>query len=216
MNRSSLTLSISLVLVALLGGLVLVSALWFKNRPAAKNTETTTDQSADVGTPEGLPLVDGVIQEREYANSLQDEATGMRLVWTVDGDRIHMGLHSPGHGWLALGLAPDGPGMRGEDILMGYVIDGNVVLQDHYGDSPVSHARDVDAGGSEDVDEFAGSEDDNGTTLEWVRPVLTGDRLDKPLAPGEMFIQLAYAEQDDWSSYHGRSRNTLTVRFLDK
>jgi len=215
-NRTALTVSISLLLIGLVGGATLMSTLWLKTRVELKDAVATIDTDTAVGAHPDLPMVDGTVQAGEYAHALQDEGTGMRLTWTVDGERIFVGLHSPGHGWLALGLAPDGPMMRGADILMGYVTGGKAVLEDQYGDSPVSHARDVDDGGSEDVDDFAGSEDEGGTTLEWVRPLQTGDELDKPLVAGEMFIQLAYAEQDDWTSYHGQTRNTLTVRFFDQ
>lgn len=202
MHKSTLTLSITFLLAALAGGLLLVGDLWLKN--------AATAPVISVLSP---PTIDGKIDQDEYAHSVFDEATGMHLYWTIVGDKVFLGLTSPGHGWLAVGLDPDGPMMRGADIFMGYVADGEAVLEDHFGDSPVTHKRDVDIGGSGDLVVFIGSEDDSGTIFELERYLITGDDYDKPLREGALFVQLAYADQDDWNTYH-EARNTITVDFF--
>ena len=51
--------------------------------------------------------------------------------------------------------------------------------------------------------------------LELERLLDTGDEYDKPIVAGEIFVQLAYAEADDWTTYHG-DRNTIVVDFLSQ
>lgn len=203
MNRGTLTLSIVFLLVALVGGLLLVADLWLKNAP-----ESASHSAASPTT------IDGVIKEGEYAHTLQDETTGMALYWSIVGDKIYFGLHSPGQGWLALGLAPDGPAMKGADILIGYVKDGQAVMQDEFADTPYSHKADTDVGGSNDIISFAGSEDESATTLEFEHLLVTGDEHDKPIVKGKMFVMLAYADKADWTSYHGKKRTTIQIDFF--
>jgi hypothetical protein len=203
MNRGTLTLSIGFLLVALVGGLLFTADLWFKNAP---ESVSTTDASP--------PTIDGMIMKGEYAHTLHDETTGMDLSWSVVGDKIYFGLHSPGQGWLALGLAPDGPAMKGADIFIGYIKDGQAIMQDEFADTPYSHKPDTDAGGSSDIISFAGSQDESGTTLEFERLLVTGDAHDKPIVQGKMFVILAYSDKADFTSYHGKHRNTVQVDFF--
>jgi len=212
MNRSTLTLSIGFLLAALAGGLVLVIDLWMKNLPESE--AASEPSAAGVGVALTTPTLDGLIADGEYAHVVHDEATGIDVYWTVIGERIYIGLRSPGSGWVAIGLDPDGPLMRGADILMGYVADGKAYFEDHYGDTQVSHKSDRELGGSEDVLSFAGSEDEKGTVFEFERALSTGDQFDKPIEPGEMFVMLAYADKDDWTTYHGRMRNTIHIDFF--
>ncbi len=203
MNRGTLTLSIVFLLVALVGGLVLVADLWLKSAPESASSSMAS-----------LPTADGVIQKGEYAHTLHDEVTGMDLYWSIVGDKIYFGLHSPDKGWLALGLAPDGPAMKGADILIGYVKDGQATMRDEFADTPYSHKPDTDAGGRDDIISSAGSQDDSGTTLEFERLLVTGDEHDKPIVKGKMFVMLAYSDKADWTTYHGKKRNTVQVDFF--
>jgi len=211
MNRGALTLSIAFTLAALVGGLVLIADLWLKNLPEEESAGAPAPAS---GVTLPTPTLDGLISEGEYARVLHNEATGIYVYWSVIGERIYMGLRSPGTGWLAIGLDPDGPMMRGADFLMGYVKDGEAYFEDHYGDTQVSHKHDVELGGSEDVLSFAGAEDENGTVIEFERALSTQDEYDKPIHPGEMFVMLAYAQNDDWTTYHGSARDTIQIDFF--
>ena len=202
MHKNTLTFSIVSLVIALLGGVLLVADLWLKNAPAAASASSPLS-----------PTVDGRAAEGEYAHSSYDEITGMTLYWSVVGNTIYFGLHSPGAGWLAMGLAPDGPMMRGADIVMGYIKDGQAFVEDHFGDTPTSHKHDTAITGSDSLISFAGAEDELGSALEWSRSLATGDARDKPLDQGKVFVQLAYADQDDWSTYHSK-RNTIPVDFF--
>jgi hypothetical protein len=217
MRQSTLSVSIAFLLAGLIGGLVLITDLWMKNAPSATVAIAARGGTASPAIPlgsgqaAGPPTLDGTIAEGEYANALHDEVTGMSLYWSIVGGKLYLGLKSPGHGWTAVGFDPDGPMMKGADILIGYVKDGQAFARDHYADTPYTHKADEELGGTDDIEEFAGSEGESGTTLEWVRPLQTDDPYDKPLEPGEGSVLLAYAaEKDDWVTYHkGRSRVTI-------
>ncbi len=211
MSRGTLTLSIVFLLVALAGGLVLVIDLAqrYASTSASVGIPTSSSGTVALSTPE----IDGTIADGEYAGSYRNGDTGMELYWSVIGDRIYVGMRSPGHGWLAVGFDPDGPMMRGADIVIGFVQDGQVFAKDDYGDTQVSHKPDTDLGGTDDLLELAGSEDEQGTTLEFTRPLETGDSYDKPIVPGEKFVMLAYAEQDNWTAYHAK-RGTVQIDFF--
>lgn len=213
MNRGALSISIVFLLVALTGGLVLVFDLSRRYGPEGVTAEIPP-QVGTIVLP--TPTLDGTLAEGEYAHHHRDEETGIDLYWTILGEDIYVGLRSPGHGWVALGLDPDGPLMRGADIVIGYVRDGEAVAEDHYADEQVGHKHDSELGGTDDLRKFAGSEDEKGTTLEFVRPLKTDDPYDKEIRTGEMFIMLAYSPTDDnFVRYHGnKNRSTRFVDFF--
>ena len=185
---------------------------FFAEASAAAGAETGTGAGAAAPLPEGPPTLDGVLAEGEYAAVFRDEETGMELHWTIVGEKIYLGLRSPGSGWVAVGFAPEGPMMKGADILIGYVQNGEAFVEDNFADGPVNHKPDSELGGTDNVEEFAGSEGADGTILELVRPLNTGDPYDRPLTPGEgeVTLLLAYAEKDDFISYHAK-RASVTL-----
>ncbi|NIT76982.1 MAG: hypothetical protein GWO44_08690, partial [Thermoplasmata archaeon] len=111
----------------------------------------------------GNPALDGQIGEGEYAHRYHDEATGVTVHWTILGEEIYFGLRSQTNGWVALSLSPGGPLMGGGDIIIGCVSAGELNIQDNYADGPTIHKADVELGGSDDILEAAGSEDQGGT-----------------------------------------------------
>jgi hypothetical protein len=162
------------------------------------------------------PVIDGTINAGEYAHAVHDDVTKMDLYWTLSGDTLYMAIHSPGTGWEAVGIAPDGPMMKGGDILMGYVEDGKAVLEDQYGDTQYTHKMDTDLGGKDSIISFAGSENDAGTSLEFERNEKDLDQYDKPInLNGSTFVMLAWADHDNWTSYHGKDRSIISVNFTN-
>ncbi|MBI3659628.1 hypothetical protein HY230_04055 [Candidatus Acetothermia bacterium] len=152
-------------------------------------------------------VVDGKIGESEYQNHLRVDGIQMDLYWSIQGDRIYVGLHAPGRGWVAIGFDPEGPIMQGADIVIGYVKDGKLFLQDSYANVPTGHQADTELGGRDDILEKAGSQSADGTVLEFSRKLDTGDKFDKPIRDGKpMAILMAYAEDADFTSYHSRTR----------
>ncbi len=191
MYRNSLTLPLIALVLALASAGMLAFDLNLKRQAEQASALT----------------VDGAIIENEYENSLQIDGLQMDVYWSMKKDRISIGLRAPSKGWIAIAINPEGPFMKGGDIIIGYVKDQQLFLQDSYAQTPTGHQPDVELGGRDDIIERAGSESDSGTIIEFSRNLETGDPYDKPIREGQpMIIQVAYADEDDFSSYHGRSR----------
>jgi len=208
MWRNNLTLPLISLALAALGALLLALDFGLKLK-APGPAELASGSAAAAGAPQ----IDGRITEGEYGHRYRDGATGIELLWTVSGDEIYFALHSPGSGWAALSLSPSGPMMQGGDIIIGYVSDGTLHIQDNYAAGPAGHKADIELGGSDDLLEAAGSEGEEGTIIEFRRKLDTGDEYDHPIIKGEMTIQLAYSETDDFTTYHAkRASTTLNLR----
>ncbi len=172
--------------------------------------------AATPGAPVPRPVVDGRIAEGEYRFSYFDAGIHASLYWTIDEEAgvIYLGLVSPASGWVALSLAPTGPRMKGGDILIGYVKDGEVFVRDDYAHEVVSHTADVELSpeGEDNVLERAGSSGPAGTVIEVVRPLAASDAYDKPITDDLIRAQLAYSEVADFSSYHV-ARTAIEINF---
>lgn len=171
--------------------------------PVLHNTMFTA-----IGWP---PLIDGVIEETEYANTMLDEATGMSVFWTSDDTTLYIGLVSPGTGWLSIGFDPERQ-MQGADIIIANIEDGVLTIEDHYGNAPTSHRKDT----NDDVLSAAGSERDGTSFLEFSIPLNSGDEQDKALEPGtEVVVILAYHSSNDSLRARHSKRSTASIQLDD-
>jgi len=158
----------------------------------------------DIGWP---PEIDGIISAGEYENELIDPETGMSVYWDNTAATLIIGLVSPGTGWLSIGFEPERQ-MQGANILIASVDGTDVVIEDHYGNSPTSHLQDE----SSHVIQAAGSETDAGSVLEFRIPLDSGDSQDKPLTPGDtVTIILAYHSSNDSLSTRHSARSTSAL-----
>ncbi len=143
------------------------------------------------------PLADGAVAEGEYPHTV--EAAGVTFRWLNGTVLLFGALESPGKGWVAVGFDPD-YAMKGANIIFGWVKDGEAHVEDHYGSGATSHRRDKVS----HVLIAAGKEGREGTTIEFVIPLVTGDPRDKDLERGKSYpIILAYHK-----SYDGMRRHT--------
>ncbi len=156
------------------------------------------------------PFIDGVITTGEYRHTLTDSATGIELSWQNDSTYLYVGLTSPGTGWVAIGFDPE-QRMRGANIIIGAVENGEVVARDHSGTSPTGHREDS----SGEIVQVAGTERSGKTTIEFSIPLQSDDPSDKALQPGQTVpVILAYhASSDSFSTRH--SKRTTTEITLD-
>jgi hypothetical protein len=195
--------------------------------PTAPANTTPQMQESPPPTPSTPPVrsprVDGRLRQGEYQYAYHDAEIDLWLYWTIeieDGDEgagmIYIGLKSPMKGWVAIAFAPTGPRMKGGDVLIGYVKDGETFVRDDYADEVVSHSADVELSPEEGQDNIlarAGSSGPDGTVLELSRPLVTSDPYDKPITRGPMTVQLAYSEVPDFASYH-IARTTIEIDFF--
>ena len=154
------------------------------------------------------PVVDGVINDGEYANRYVDEPTGAVLYWTVEGDNLHMAFTFPARGWAGIGWLKEQTNRKaGGDILIVTIQDGAPVLLDMFQESARGEpVLDSDEGGSNSYTEFAASHENDVWTVEFVRPLATGQDTDVDIVPGEPYMfMVAYASVMDPGRAHARS-----------
>lgn len=153
------------------------------------------------------PYLDGRIDDLEYRNGMIDADTGMSVHWQNDGSILYIGLDAPGTGWLSIGFGPERQ-MQGANIVIAAIVDGELVIEDHYGNAPTSHRRD-DVG---HVIQAAGSEAKGRSTVELAIPLASGDEQDAELEPGsEVVIILAYHRASDRLTMRHTARSTASI-----
>ena len=131
---------------------------------------------------------------------------------SVEGDNLVFSIEAPTTGWVAVGFDPENR-MEGANYILGYVRDGEVFVEDHYGNGPISHLNDERLGGTNDLISFSGSERDGSTRIEVTIPLDSGDEADKPLVRGESYTMLvAYGPNgaDNFTAIH-RARGGAEV-----
>lgn len=158
--------------------------------------------------------IDGVVFPGEYSH--RTDAGGFEVHWSNDINYLRIGLVGPGTGYVAIGFDPDYR-MRGANFILCAVKDGRIMIRDDYGDGSVSHTADTLLGGTNDILEAAGREEDGRTTVEFVIPLATRDPYDKTLVPGETYdILVAYhGTSDSFTTRHSR-RGSGTIRLDDR
>lgn len=144
-----------------------------------------------------LPSVAG-----EEAAPNQIEEKGIRMSWAIDGDQLQVTVIAKTTGWIGVGFEPLRK-MQGANFIIGYVKDGEAVIEDHYGVSTKKHKKDIDLGGSDDVEDTGSSEADGSTKLAFKIPLDSGDEFDNKLEEGKKItVLLAFGKNDDTTSKH--------------
>lgn len=139
-----------------------------------------------------------------------EETKGFVFQWKIENEKIQVILSAPTLGWLAVGFNPSRM-MKDANIIMGYVKDGKVYMEDHFGSGNTRHTRDIDLGGTDDITIIDGSEENDITTLQFSIPLHSWDSNDQKLEKGvEYKIIFAYGKKDDFKSYH-KLRTSLMI-----
>jgi hypothetical protein len=154
--------------------------------------------------PVGAQIVDGMISPDEYDYSQTFDGEAMRVSHTISGDLLYMAVEAETEGWVAVGFDP-GAIMNNADMVFGWVVDGTAFSKDCFSIGPTGpHPPDTELGGTSDIAEYAVTEADGRTILEFSRNLSTGDEYDKDISEG-MKIIWAYGLTDDEDMYHDRA-----------
>ena len=168
----------------------------------ASGQEPDTDMPV---LPSGVEITwkaDGSIKADEYTKAITYE--GLEIRWDSDGEYAYIALRAQTPGWISIAVQP-GTTMKDADIVLGFVKDGQAVVIDQFSTGSFGpHQPDTELGGSNDIVEFAGIEEDGYTTLEFKRALVTGDSYDHPLSAGENKIIWAYSSGDEVSLKHSK------------
>lgn len=145
-----------------------------------------------------LPLAASAI---EYKHTL--DAKGVQFSWAFDDENIHVMISAETESWVAVGFDPE-KAMQGANIIIGYVKNGKVKIEDDYGNRKTGHKSDTKLGGTDDVINPSGREEKGMTILEFSFPLKSADQWDKPIDPfGTTRVILAHGKgRDSLSSVH--------------
>jgi hypothetical protein len=162
---------------------------------------------ADAGRSSGAtPVVDGKTAEGEYPFRATLGGGAFTIRWAVAGENAWFALEGRTAGWVSAGFGAEEE-MKGADIVIGWVgADGKAVVRDEFSSGPVGpHSPDAGLGGSDDLLEFAGTEKDGVTVIEFKRKLETGDRFDRAIpASGEMKVIWALGDSDEPAKRHSK------------
>lgn len=151
------------------------------------------------------------VSSSAFAYDHQVEARAMNFAWSVDGGTLKAKMSAETTGWVAVGFNPSDM-MKGANIIIGYVKDGKVVLEDHFGNRSTGHSADEKLGGSSDVTVVGGSEENGLTTIEFTIPLNSGDKYDGVLVPdGDTTVLMAYGPDRDSLSPHHNYRTKKII-----
>ncbi|MFW9854477.1 MAG: fibronectin type III domain-containing protein, partial [Candidatus Thorarchaeota archaeon] len=159
---------------------------------------------------------DGVISAGEYANYQLINATGgFEMYYTIDTalSRAFIAIRAQCSGWISIGIDYSSQ-MRDSDIIIGYYKAGSFI-SDNYGDGTTSHVPDTTlSGGSNDILNYAASDNGVLTTLEFSRNMTTGDTWDNDIVTGvpTPLIWAFHNTKDDFTSHHSE-RGYSSVTF---
>jgi len=93
--------------------------------------------------------------------------------------------------------------MKNADIVLGLVADGQVTVLGMFSLFDFGpHPPDTEQGGTFDILEFGGREENGRTTIEFKRALDTGDELDNILTQGAIKIIWSYGSTDDIDQRH--------------
>jgi len=131
----------------------------------------------------------------EYAHKL--EIKDMTVSWTLDGDQVHVELSAKTTGWVSMGIDPE-DAMGGGDIIIGAVKNGKVRIEDHFADRKRGHSPDDKLGGTSQVMNPAGNEENGVTTISFTRQVTGSEEWDKPIqTSGKTRVMFAFGTGRD-------------------
>lgn len=135
----------------------------------------------------------------------------MTFDWSIEGEKIAIKLSAPTTGWVGIGFHPKEQ-MKDANIIIGYVKEGKVDIEDDFGNQPTIHTPDTRREGKNDVTVIGGSETGNTTTLEFSIPLRSDDPNDGVIEPnGDMAIILAYGPDRDSLRLKHQYAKALTV-----
>ena len=151
-----------------------------------------------------------LVLEEELDITVED----FHLSMNTDGEDLTVELSAPTTGWVAVGFDPSAA-MKDANIIIAYVADGQAYLRDDWGSGYTSHEPDTDMGGSDDITDASGFEEDGVTSISFTIPLDSGTPGDKALVPGSAFdILIAYGadDADNFEGFH-RWAKVIEIEF---
>jgi hypothetical protein len=157
--------------------------------------------------------LDGIISNNEYEFTAEFSNGDFKVHWTLSGDSITFGLEAKTTGWVSIGFGSSV--MSGADMVIGWVdSQGSVTVIDSYTqEGSRQHPADTNQGGTDDILEFGGSENNGWTRIEFKRLLATGDNKDQNIPnDGKIEIIWATGNGDNFNDQHNqRGAGTINL-----
>ena len=135
---------------------------------------------------------------------------GFHLEWMVDGSNLNIKVSTATEGWIAVGFNPTNK-MKDANIIIGYIEDGMVTIEDHFGNGKFSHRSDVSLGGNDDVSNIGGSEENGVTELIFTIPMDSGDQDDRALTEGQRYKVIFASHKKDRITVKHNNRSSVEI-----
>ncbi len=143
---------------------------------------------------------DGVITPGEYQKNRT--YNNYEVHWSSDSQYACFAIKAKTTGWVAIGFDPESF-MKNADIVEGFVSDGKVTVLDMFSTGDFGpHPQDIQQGGTNDILESGGAEENGFTVIEFKRKIDTGDKFDKVLGKGTHKIIWAFGSDDQATVKH--------------
>lgn len=174
--------------VGIITALVVISAGYSVEDPGAQSSETKAQFGPEttVASEVSERRADGTIQEGEYSHELVLAEGKFTVYWRNNSGYLYMALKGRTTGWVAIGFEPTSR-MKDADMVFGWVEeDDRVMVLDLYATGRFGpHPPDEELGGTNDLLNAGGKEDNGYTVIEFKRKMNTADSYDKVLTAGQ-------------------------------
>ncbi len=142
------------------------------------------------------PLTAAKAPESDYQYQLT--VGDMSFSWKLQAESMGVELSAKTKGWLGIGFNPEsGQDMKGANIVIGFVKDGKVDIQDHFGTLKTNHKPDEKVGGASHVTNAAGKEDGGISRISFSMPLKSGDATDSSVdVDKDTMVLLAFGKSD--------------------
>ena len=194
-------------LITIIAGTLICLVFFTACQQTAQAPPTTSDSlppepspDTEAITPDEKWVADGLLFPGEYLGEMKYGDYEIR--WISDNQYIYIGMRAKTTGFVAVGIQP-GRRMKDADIVLGYVEAGEATVNDLFSQGDFGpHPPDTELGGTNNIAQSGGGEEDGFTTIEFKRLLVTGDEYDIPLSPGVNKIIWAYGRDDLSSQTH--------------
>lgn len=144
-------------------------------------------------------------ERNEYKNGFIVEVKATK-------SKIEFKVYGKTKGWVSIGFEPTLM-MKDSDIIIGYVKNEKVFIEDHYSHKMTGHKADLSLGGENNIEIIDGNEVDGVTMLHFSMPLESVDKFDKSLSQGKTYkIIFATGKSDIIKSKHNfRGSDRITI-----
>lgn len=145
----------------------------------------------------------------EYDHTVTAEK--MTFSWSIQNENLAGKVTAKTESWVGVGFNPTDK-MKDANFIVGYVKGKKIKITDDYGQTATGHKSDKKFGGTDDVTLVSATEEKGITTLEFIIPLDSGDKMDKPLdINGDTILLLAYGKKRDSLKENHKFRTSMII-----